>query len=347
MNPYDFVRVVWTQPGRRGAAIPHDRFGGISGRLEGTIRTLTPFFIPDKRQGGPNDPQRFLEDAQNRAIIPGSSLKGLFRSLVETVSGGVWWFVPTDARLPSTFQRPHTLNQLDAACRMFGFLEGGTALLGRVSFDDGICETPTYHEPIYTCILSSPKPRHQAWYFDQESRPVGRKFYFHSTRLQTVRGWLPLGADVDIPRRQNQYIRPLDVENSFTFRAQFTNLDADDFGLLLYALVLEPEMRHKFGYAKPAGLGSVEVRLNWIETVDYTARYRSGAATQRYENAGTNGDTLTPFVAAQIAPYTSDRTSVTLNDLRRIWQWPAVYQQRYPSREWFNENPTAPINRTP
>ncbi len=369
MNPYDFVRIDWQKPGIRRNAPPQDRFSGISGRLEATITTLTPLFIPDKRSYNPgaNAPQQFLCDQQGRAIIPGSSLKGLFRSLVETVGGGAWWFfggkgldgtwrdstvqgrmVDYSRNLPRDFQRPRNREELDAACRMFGFLNGGQILAGSVGFEDAICAEPFSHNPIYTCILSTPKPRHRVWYLDDQQQWVrGRKFYFHSTDLQTVSSWLP-NKDVLPKQRQNAYIKPLNTGSTFTFQARFTNVAADDFALLLYALVLEPNMRHKMGYAKSAGLGSIEVQVNWIETVDYAARYRAGGGGfTRYERGEGQEDTLTPFVETHIEPYTTNITSVTLQDLRRIWQWPAVYEQRYPVRNWFDQNPNTPIRETP
>ncbi|NJN68115.1 MAG: hypothetical protein HC884_16090 [Chloroflexaceae bacterium] len=110
-------------------------------------------------------------------------------------------------------------------------------------------------------------------------------------------------------------------------------------------------MRHKLGYAKPAGLGSVQVQLTAIELVDYQARYRAGSGgIIRYARETCQGDTLTPYLAAQIEPYTSNATSVTLQDLRRIWQWPPVHTLRYPTqhnKQWFAENPTTPIRNTP
>lgn len=372
MNPYDFVRIDWAHPGWRGRALEADRFGGISGRLAGTITTLTPFMILGKQPGNLNAPRTSLYNEQRHALIPGSSLKGMIRNLVETVSGGAWWFfgdrgtegtwsdkhvgggkVNYSHCLPQTFRRPHNLDDLDAACRMFGFLGGqgnsgnSKSLLGRVSFDDGICIEPEEYQAIYTCILSTPKPRHQVWYLDANGKRVaGRKFYFHSQELRTESDWRPKGCQPG-KNCQNQYIKPLAANNTFTFQAQFTGLDADDFALLLYALVLEDGMRHKFGYAKPAGLGSVHIQLNWIDLIDYHARYRSGGGVTRYERAGVHGDTLQPFLAQQIAPYTNNRTSVTLQDLRRIWQWPAVHVQTYPGQDWFANNPTTPIHLTP
>ncbi|NJO82765.1 MAG: hypothetical protein HC828_08020 [Blastochloris sp.] len=367
MNPYDFVRIDWDNPGRRGPALPADRLGGISGQLEGTITTLTPFFIPDKQQNNMYNPQGFLQKNTGQALIPGSSLKGLIRNLVETVSGGAWWFfgrndqgswtdrqaqggqVDYSAYLPNHFKRPQSLNQLDAACRMFGFLgsngRNGDVLLGRVSIDDGICEEPVTDQPMYTCILSSPKPRHRVWYLDEQNRRVvGRKFYFHSTELQKANGWLP--RDATIETRQNQYIKPLSAGNTFTFRAQFTDLDEDDFALLLYALVLEPSMRHKMGYAKPAGLGSVHIQLHQIQILDYQARYQAGRGGITRYVCTDQEDTLTPFIDKYIQTYVRNTHSVTLQDLRRIWQWPAVHVQAYPSRYWFNDNPRTPISQT-
>jgi CRISPR/Cas system CSM-associated protein Csm3 (group 7 of RAMP superfamily) len=146
MNPYDFVRVDWQHPGERRPAPLHDRFSGINGRLEGTITALTPLFIGGKSA---NEPQPFLRDKHGRFIIPGSSLKGLFRNLVETVGGGSWWFFGRDGRwghdtdyhanLPEAFKRSPSREQLDAACRMFGFLAGGQVIAGNVGFEDAIC----------------------------------------------------------------------------------------------------------------------------------------------------------------------------------------------------------------
>jgi CRISPR/Cas system CSM-associated protein Csm3 (group 7 of RAMP superfamily) len=348
MNPYDFVRVDWDRPPLLRPYTPSNSYSGLSGRLQGTITTLTPFFIPGKRSGTPTD---YLKDRRGRAVIPGSSLKGLFRSLVETIGGCSWWFFgrrgdsgnysQVQYRLPDAFRRPRDLQHLDAACRLFGLIQGNTLRAGCVGFDDAICSQPLRHDPIYTCILSTPKPHH-GWYRDSQGRPAGRKFYFHATNLQTASGWLPQNAPPD--RRQNQYIRPIDAGSVFTFTAHFDNVAEDDFALLLYTIVLEPSMRHKLGYAKPAGLGSVAIRLDWIKLIDRAARYCSSA---RAGVTHYDGPALDAFIQERIRPYTSDQTSVTLQDLRRIWRWPPQHELRYPTRQWFNEHPQAPIAQTP
>lgn len=71
----------------------------------------------------------------------------------------------------------------------------------------------------------------------------------------------------------NRYIQPLDRESMSTFRLDFTSLEAEELGALLQAIVLEEDMRHKIGYGKPLGLGSIELRPSSLTLIDYAARY--------------------------------------------------------------------------
>lgn len=330
MNPYDFVRIDQGHSvERRPAAMPH-RFQGTSGRIQGTITTLTPLFIPSYRQQTTH-----ITNRKGEAIIPGTSLKGLIRSLVETIGPGCWWLFKSGSsgRLPHPFRQCQNHKELCVACRMFGLIQGNTLLLGNVGFEDAICAEHTLAIPMYTPSLMNPKPRHP-WYQDNQGHVVGRKFYFHNT--QTIQD-----------RRQtnyNRHIKPVAPENTFTFSAQFTNLADDELRPLLYALLLERTMRHKIGYAKPAGLGSVKIELTRLELIDYAQRYTT---PNRGKTTYTGAD-LQEFMAQQIAPYTENQTSVTLTDLRRIWAWPppedVVYG--YPTRRWFDENPDKPISAT-
>ncbi|MGC9396920.1 MAG: RAMP superfamily CRISPR-associated protein [Anaerolineae bacterium] len=347
MNPYDFVRMDWSKGVKRRPAINHDHFEGLSGRIEGTITTLTPFFIPRKDN---RSPKQFLTNAQRQAVIPGSSLKGLIRSLVETVGYGCWWLFDGTyeggkanykSKLPRDFEQCRDASQLCVACRMFGLIKGGTLLLGHVGFDDAVCDAPVPYDTIYTPILDAPKPRHSVWYLGQDGKVAGRKFYFHSTVIRTLSGIKRSKSGVQL----NQYIAPIGANSKFTFSAHFDNLAQDELALLLYALVLEPGMRHKLGYAKPAGLGSVEIALTRLELVDYRQRYTSPDGGRTVYT----GAALKTYVDGQIAPYVDDKNSVTLQDLRRIWKWPGRDDLRYPDRYWFDrpENKNKPISKTP
>lgn len=339
MNPYDFVRIDWKKGVDRRPAAFHNRFEGLSGRIEGTITTLTPFFIPRKDK---RSPKRFLTNAQRQAVIPGSSLKGLIRSLVETVGYGCWWlFDSKNGKLPHDFVQCRDASQLCVACRMFGLIQGNTLLLGHVGFDDAVCDTPVSYDAVYTPILDAPKPRHKVWYLRKDGKVAGRKFYFHSTIIHTL-------SEIKRSRsgaHLNQYIAPIGANSQFTFSAHFDNLAQNELDLLLYALVLEPEVRHKMGYAKPAGLGSVEIALTRLELVDYSRRYTSPDGGR----AVYTGDALKAYVDGQVACYVNDKNSVTLQDLRRIWKWPGRDDLRYPDRYWFDQpdNKNKPISQTP
>ena len=277
MNPYDFVPIDWNKPPKRHRPWPHHRFDGKSGRIEGTITAKTPLFIfhsPKANQGV----QPFIKNKQNQHIIPGSSLKGLFRNLVETIGNGC--FLLFDGRyenndyrrqLPNSFKKCNTTD-LCIACRMFGRIpdrgDNSNLHLGNVSFNDAIEVNIRDHEAVYLIVLMGPKPRHQAFYLDSDGKIAGRKFYFHQ----------PSGIQTAGQGDHNPYIKPVDTESQFTFSAQFTNLEDTELQTLLYALVLEPEMRHKLGYGKPAGLGSVRFNIEKLTLINYADRYSTHQA---------------------------------------------------------------------
>ncbi len=334
MNPYDFVRIDWSQDvERRPAAKPH-RFQGRSGRVEGTITTLTPLFIhsPIQKQ---HESKQHITNRNHEALIPGASLKGLIRSLVETIGPGCWWLFAGkhDGCLPRPWRQCSDSEKLCVACRMFGLIQGNTLLLGNVGFEDALCADPTFDAPMYTPALMTPSPKH-FWYRDARDNVAGRKFYFHNTQIITGKKH----------NKFTQRIKPVAPGNTFTFSAQFTNLADDELRLLLYALVLEPTMRHKIGYAKPAGLGSVQIELTRLDLIDYAQRY----TTPNQGKTTYTGADLQQYMAKRITPYTTDQNSVTLTDLRRMWAWPppedVVYG--YPTHQWFNENPHKPISAT-
>src|SRR5271157_3827193 len=80
-NPYRMVplreRVVREMP------TTDEKFVGLSGTLCCTLENLTSLFI-----GGNQYVQNMFVTRSGRPVIPGSSLKGMARSLAEIVGGG-------------------------------------------------------------------------------------------------------------------------------------------------------------------------------------------------------------------------------------------------------------------
>ena len=340
MNPYDFVPIDWNNSPERHRVLAHDRFSGISGRVEGTIAAETPIFIfhSPKKKGGT---EPFITNAQGQHIIPGSSLKGLFRNIVETIGNGCFLLFDKNynRQLPRDFQKCDSTD-LCVACRMFGRIPGqgdnSNLHLGNVSFNDAVEVKICKHDTVYTIALMGPKPCHQAFYLDSAGgRIAGRKFYFHQPdRIQTK----------SVGSNYNQHITPIGKGSQFAFSVQFTNLEIIELQTLLYALVLEPEMRHKLGYGKPAGLGSVRFDITKLTLIDYAKRYTANqGATEFVENR------LTVYLSEQIQRFTGNTTSQTFGELRRIWCWDPTdtTHYSYPGQQWFDNNPNTPISGTP
>ncbi|MEO7021048.1 MAG: RAMP superfamily CRISPR-associated protein, partial [Ktedonobacteraceae bacterium] len=201
MNPYDFVPLDMSRPPERHKPIWHamlTRQNGpklYSGHITVYMQAETPLFILDTNtKQDPRALKTHMRDADGYYIIPGSSLKGLLRTVVETLCSGC---VPI-YRVPKEYTRdplPHdfaacTNNaRLCIACRLFGMMgrrgegrDGIDVFLGKINIGDASAfeESPAFYGSIYTAVLDTPKPRHRAFYLDQEQRFIaGRKFYFH------------------------------------------------------------------------------------------------------------------------------------------------------------------------
>ncbi len=353
MNPYDFVPIDLNDPPQRHRPSRHDKFDGVCGKIEGTITAETPLFIfqsPKKNSGA----EPFIKNDQNQHIIPGSSLKGLFRNLVETIGNGCFLLFDGNyknndrdrdrrlnyhGKLPAQFKKCRNAN-LCIACRMFGRIpdrnENSNLHLGNVSFNDAVEIDISEHRAVYTIALMEPKPRHQAFYLEPSGQRIaGRKFYFHQ----------PGGIQTENQRTDyKQYIKPVDKGSRFSFSVQFTNLEAVELQTLLYALVLEPDMRHKLGYGKPAGLGSVRFEITKITLIDYARRYTANQGG----NEVVEERRLEAYLSQQTQLFRENTKSPTLTKLRRIWRWDPndTTRYRYPDQKWFQNNPTTRISDT-
>jgi CRISPR/Cas system CSM-associated protein Csm3 (group 7 of RAMP superfamily) len=338
MNPYDFVPVDWQRPPQRRRAPTHERLSGLTGRLLAIITAERPLFI----KHGNTD--RFFR-CKGQPAIPGTTLKGLFRSVIESVAQGCFRLCkePDHSTLPAAFKACSRFQQLCPACRLFGMIQGETLWRGCVGFEDALCTKSVKRAGVYTAILSSPKSYH-AGFYRSGKHIAGRKFYFHhrEDNLLTATDWLPHMAPPG--RRQNQYLRdPLGPGTGFQFAAHFENVEQDDFAALLYALSLEEGMRHQVGYAKPCGFGTIRVELTRLELHDLGRRYRDGSGQTVLE-----GTALQTELTRRTVPFATNIPPATRDGLHRIWAWPppAGVSYRYPTQQEFNDHATDPISTT-
>src|SRR5579884_628932 len=199
MNPYDFVRIDWSKPPRKRAPVWHHRLVGqggqqlFSGQLEVDVYAETPLFVADPRviPQDPKKPAHFIRNQRDEYIIPGSSLKGMLRCLVETLGNGCLTLfdghyernrVDYTRAILKDFQHCEDNTALCIACRIFGMLKERTrgVFLGKVNIGDACVYAGEIHkyEPIYTKPLMEPKPHHASFYLDEPRKYIaGRKYY--------------------------------------------------------------------------------------------------------------------------------------------------------------------------
>lgn len=94
LNPYNFVRFLG-KPRPENHVLgncpppPHDRYVGLTGRITCTVEAVTPLFISDSHairgKDGEHRTYRFFQ-LDGKPALPASSLRGMVRSVFETVT---------------------------------------------------------------------------------------------------------------------------------------------------------------------------------------------------------------------------------------------------------------------
>ena len=350
MNPYHFVPLG--PPGQQRKVQTHETFQGEIGTLVCRLTARTHLFTA-KSQGQAGDRHQhqrlqLMRGKDRKPLIPGSSLKGVIRSVAEALSGSCLTLPDRSTlnygkgisyRMPKGFERCRP-KELCPACRIFGGMKAGDPFLGKINISDAVAEGEPEVEWLTLKPLMQPQPRHRVWY-GNPSQPDfmrGRKFYYHRP------------GDAQTTAIQNQYNKTVEAVKPgtvFGFNVDYANLTDDELALLIFALVLEPEMCHKIGMGKPVGLGSAKIEMiQWRQHNLQTRYERLGEGTKVLE-----ADALTAEIDRWTDRYHEQyaKWADCLNDLRRIWRWNpnATDDVKYPSQGWFNDNPTEPIENAP
>ena len=339
VDPYGFVRLVGTPD--RMEARPHHRFEGLSGRLTCRLTVKTPLFVYSPqfaRSVGRGHEEVRFPVYDGVAVIPGSSLKGVIRSVAEAVEAscftlfggpryrgsGITRGMRVQVELPEGYEHCTRRNRLCPACRLFGFLYRGEVHAGKVSVSDATAPQGKYElmDFIILDVLSTPKPeaRTEAYVVRQEGRNVvrGRKFYRH--RLDGV--LTRAGGRKD---RQNKTVQPVAPGSVFTFDVEYNDLREQELCLLFYTLALEPGLWHKVGLGKPTGMGSAHIEIVSWQRVDRQVHYKflGGGVDEPLERDALEGELQT-----WLRPYRESH-ALNLQDLRELWRYEHEYDVRY------------------
>jgi CRISPR/Cas system CSM-associated protein Csm3 (group 7 of RAMP superfamily) len=353
MNPYGFVRLG--PAAQREATTRHEQFNGLSGRLHCRLTALTHLFIPKTLEMRKREHQKLylLRSMDGLPLLPGSSLKGVLRSVAEAISGSCLTLPlgrrgeteyrgrpPVSYRIQRGFEHCRDADHYCPACRIFGSLSGDRSFLGKIGLSDASAVGQFEVEVLTIEALMEPKPRHRPWYEDPQQRGFmrGRKFYYHRS----------LG-----PRRttvKNEYNKTVEAVKPgaiFEVGLDYINLTDAELALLVFALTLEAEMCYKVGMGKPVGLGSARIEIAGWKQIERQTRYRQfGGGVTALE-----GDALGAEVARWQGKYHQMYADwgESLADLRRIWTWNPLTTEdiKYPGQDWFRKNPTTPIEKAP
>jgi CRISPR/Cas system CSM-associated protein Csm3 (group 7 of RAMP superfamily) len=344
VEPYAFVRLPEGEPMGK-APLLHHRYAdeGASGKLRCQLTVKTPLFIYDPafaRQMGQGHERVDFPVRNGMALIPGSSIKGVIRSVAEVVDpccftlfdgfyrgSGVTRGKTLKARLPRGYDHCAKLDKLCAACRLFGSLKEEMLFAGKTAISDAQGRPDNYSlaDWIVLDVLSAPKPEGRPRvYMERDGQTVrGRKFYRHRLNGALTR----LSGRQD---RQNKTVRPVSAGSVFTFEVEYTDLREEELRLLLYALVLEPGLWHKVGMGKPIGLGSACIEIVTWTPIDRHARYQSLGSGIGETLAG---EMLQAELERWLDPYW-ESNAPNLQDLREVWRYEHDYEVRYQTRRF-------------
>ena len=304
-KPYEFVPLP---PGRPSTEPPagHHRYreGYLNGMLTATIIARSPVHVASGLLEPTNNRQYPMAKAHFRTggkpAIPGTSLKGCIRSIVEAITRSS--VQVTRAReLSREYQPGRSVERLDVAQRIFGAL----GYQGMVRFGDAVLENG-----ITTIVPSVQLFRTHSesynTYFDG-GEPRGRKFYMHGKLAQ---GSLPLEA--------------CPIESRFGLRMDFENIAPGELGLILVALGLgEKRFLPKLGGAKPACLGTIEVIDASLAALDTRAAYGEFDATPETLELQPLLDAAKPQVL-----------TMQLGKLADVLRWPREDDRSCPERNY-------------
>lgn len=199
-------------------------------------------------------------------VIPGSTLKGAVRSVVEAITPSTVGKVERRTQIPNFLREPAGIkkseprerNRLSPADRLFGVMD----YLGQVRFSDA-CQVDTTVALVRIPALFAPRAQGPA---------RGRKFYQHGR-----------------PATGNTPVEAVPAGGRFSLRCDFENLTAAELGVLLLALGQgTPALHLKLGGGKPACYGSVRMTLNQLTVhQDIVANYLTWEGTTQVTTSAT------------------------------------------------------------
>jgi len=255
-KPFVLIDIPSTPPERKPATT-HEKFAGLTGRLELTFTVVSEYlfvgsgaygFDPNARGDRPDVWYTFYR-RNGRLCVPGTSIKGAIRAIVEAISNSCVSQRHPRERISSPHHQPcrfqNEKSPLCPACRLFGAI-GRTGYRGRVHFSDFLPNGEVRSQIVKIGELWEPKR------YDSTKR-----------RFYESKSFQPTGDSR--PQSGFRFVEAVRKETKFQGILMFENLSEAELGMLFHALgwAVEGErviiaFAPKVGGAKPRCFGSVQ-----------------------------------------------------------------------------------------
>lgn len=256
----------------------HDRYlpQNCHGTLHLKLTVRTPLHVSTgvvamgediNKRGIPLIKTMETEDTQ-KLIIPGSSLKGVVRSVYEAITNSTLGVVGREkGRVPRDRFPSSDNTKLCPASRVFGAMNWQ----GLVSFNDAKCEKQQFAVG-FMPSLHRPHPERKA--YNKGKFVASRKFYYNFARA------------VDRGQNRGVPVQQAGTEYIFTTKIQYKNLTEAELGTLLVILGQDQNnaIALKIGGGKPIGMGTVTTEITKLE------HYQN--IQERYKKYDTSSDLL-------------------------------------------------------
>ncbi len=277
-KPFDFVPFA---PVARADTVGHERVRGddfISGVLELEWEALSHIAVSSGsyvlfEELGNREPGLImgLYRVGNIPTIPGSTLKGVVRSIVEAATASCITTTRVERRwlpIPDSSTRDGcTPAHACPACSMFGRMNR----MSKIRFGDAQPDEPIRTlgwrvKPLHNPHANDAPPVYRT--DNGHGQYKGRKFYRHG-RMAT--------SETDAP------IEAMPRQTRLTSKVWFTNLAPHEMGALCFGLGLDGTIALKLGGHKPRCLGSLGSGMIALRLADATDFTRSDAHASKIE----------------------------------------------------------------
>ncbi|MDJ1172358.1 RAMP superfamily CRISPR-associated protein [Roseofilum sp. BLCC_M154] len=311
-KPYDLVPFPAKKPDLK-PPVGHDRYCKdlLHGKLTLRLTVKTPVHISTGilvmgTDIGERAPliQTMTQGQQQKLIIPGSSFKGVVRSIYEAITNSTLAVVSDKDKMPPDRLPCRKKDQLCPASLVFGALNWQ----GLIHFTDAICEQV---KPVTGSMRSLYAPSDKRKAYFKNGKAIGRKFYYNAVEAVSKGG-------VSVQQAGTEY--------QFKTTLQFKNLSFAQFGTLLVSLGQDPNyaIALKVGGGKPVGMGTMKVEIEALEQPEnWKQRY--------HQYTISDSDRLTDQARQDLvnqaltAAHDSLIEKQQLEKLAQILKWPTNY----------------------